>query len=146
MTGGEAGVERGGRPTIIERTNHTDPVTPTGGTVGIGAATETDQGVEVETESWTGCEIGVKTVIGTEVKKETKDGKIQILVEKRGTSQEAQAERGKEKSIAEKEAPRTTINMRKPLTIPKHSGITNGPKRARKRTRSIKRKAICRKG
>lgn len=51
MTGGEAGVERGGRPTITERTNHPDPVTPTGGTIGIGAATETDQGVEVETES-----------------------------------------------------------------------------------------------
>lgn len=47
-TGGEAGVKKRRCPTHSERTDHLDPDTAIGGTIGIGA------GVEAETERRTG--------------------------------------------------------------------------------------------
>lgn len=48
VAGGEAGVKKRQCPAHSERTDHLDPDTAIGGTIGIGA------GVEAETERWTG--------------------------------------------------------------------------------------------
>lgn len=80
---------------------------------------------------------------GIEVKKDAAEGKKEKLGVKRGKSPEARAETGKEKSGAENGAPRNTVSMRTIVTLtPKHGSTTNGPKRARKRVKSIKSEAV----
>lgn len=137
-TGGEAGVKTRRCPTHPERTDHLDPDTATGGTIGIGA------GVEAETGRRTGRGERAKMGTGIEVKKDTAEGKKEKLAVKRGKSPEAPAETGKEESGAENGAPRNAVSMRTMVTPrTKHGSATNGPKRARKRVKSIKSEAVC---
>lgn len=83
---------------------------------------------------------------GIEVKKSTAEGKKEKLVLKRGKSPEARAEKGKEKSGAENGAPRNAVSMRTMVTLtPKQGSTTNGPKRARKRVKSIKSETMWQK-
>lgn len=159
MTGAGAGAGRGGPPhSSRERTDgRTDPDTVTGGAIDIGAEVGTGPGVEVETESETDGETGVE--IKTEsknivVKVKREIVKTKILIEKRETGLEAQAE--KEISKSEKRAKigaqRNQTKMRNPqmmmMMILKHViALKNTPKKARKRARrSIRRKAVCLKG
>lgn len=79
---------------------------------------------------------------GIEVKKDTVEGRKGKLAVKRGESPEARAERGKEPNGAEKGLPRKAASTTVVPTV-KHGGTTNGPKRARKRAKSIKREAVC---
>lgn len=137
-TGGEAGVKKRRCPTHSERTDHLDPDTAIGGTIGIG--------VEAKTERRTGSGEKVKMGTGIEVKKDTAEGKKGKFAVKRTKSPEAQAETGKEKRGAENGAPRNAVSMRTTVTLtPKHGSTTNGPKRARKSVKSIKSEAVCQK-
>lgn len=80
---------------------------------------------------------------GIEVKKDTAEGKKEKLAVKRGKSPEARAETGKEESGAANGAPRNAASVRTMVTLrPKHGSTTNGPKRARKRVKSIKSEAV----
>lgn len=136
-TGGGAGVKTRRCPTFSERTDHLDPDTATGGTTGIGA------GVEAETGRRTGWGERVQMGTGIEVKKDTAAGKKEKRAVKRGKSPEARAETGKEASRAENGAPRNAASMRTMVTLrPEHGSATNGPKRARKRVKSIKSEAV----
>lgn len=80
---------------------------------------------------------------GIEVRKDTAEGRKEKLAVKRGKSPEAPAETGKVQRGAENRAPRNTGSTRTTVTLtPKHGTATNAVKRARKRVKSIKSKAV----